>query len=226
MLELIAGVGVGAPRPTGGGGTFGGAAGGGGDAVFVVTLVTLCVAVSLFAVGSWFRFGRLLRPDCSLDGVLVSDLISPVAAGSDHRADSDGGSGRGAHVLFVAMFVILFLVFSLLGAGLFILGVAYAVGSFDRVLPVLLLGVVAALAVVVVFSVFGLNAIVRVGARAVFALTFPAASVFAPWAVVGSLVGSGAAVGMVLLLAVFSDHLGARCLAGLALAVVFGFLFL
>ena len=50
----------------------------------------------------------------------------------------------------------------------------------------LLIGLIAALAVVLVFSVFGPNAIVRVGARAVFALTFPVASVFAPWAIVAA----------------------------------------
>ena len=72
--------------------------------------------------------------------------------------------------MFVVMFVLLFLVFSVLAAGLFVLGVAFAVGSFGGVSAVLLVGVVAALAVVVVVSVFGLNAIVRVSARAVFVL--------------------------------------------------------
>ena len=102
MSELILSVVAGSDRLVGFGDTFGS----GGDAVFVVTFVTLCVALSLFAVGSWFWFRRLFRPDCSLDGVLVSDLISSVGAGSDHRADCASGSDRGADVMFVVMFVI------------------------------------------------------------------------------------------------------------------------
>ena len=98
MSELTAGVVAGSDRLVG----FGGTSGGGGDAVFVVTFVMLCVVLSLFAIGWWF---------------FVSDLISPVGARSDHRADSEDGSGRGTDVVFVVVFVILFLAFSLLAAG-------------------------------------------------------------------------------------------------------------
>ncbi len=50
MSELILSVVAGSDRLVGFRDTFGS----GGDAVFVVTFVTLCVALSLFAVGSWF----------------------------------------------------------------------------------------------------------------------------------------------------------------------------
>ena len=207
VLELVAGVLVGISRSEGFGGTV-------GDAVFVVTLVALCVALLVFGVGSWLSFGRLLQPGRSLAGVLVSDLFPALGA----------GSGRGA--LVVAAFGILFLVLSVLGAGLFVLGVAYSVGELNRVVPVLLVGVVAAVAALVVLSVFGVNVVVRAAARAVCVLTFYVGSVFAPWPVVGSLVAAGGVVGLVLVIAVFSDHAGARCLAAVALGGVFGLLFL
>ena len=149
----------------------------------------------------------------------MSELISRVGAGSDHRVDRDGGSD-GTDVVFVVAFVILLLVFSLVGAGLFV-GAASGAGSVGGVSDPLLLGVVAAVTVLVVFSACGRQRLVRVGARAVFAFPFPVASAFVPWPIVGGLLGAGAAVGLVV-----SDDVAVRFLAGVVLVVVFGSLLL